>query len=346
MKKILFTTALAVIALTACTKSEPLDLPQSRAIGFGDPVLTRASTTLNVGQFNVVAFRGPVGATLVPAFTHVFTDQYSLANATDKYKKTGGADPTLWTGMYYYDGVHDYAFYGYAKTNQTTLAAPGNLAFVAEPEGVVATVGATPAGCKIVFTAGNDNQIDLVTMATGKVLLSGGQAANQAVVFKHALARVRFTAWTTVADVANNPIVITSIVLKAPLSKGEVTYANFGMDPGEETMTDCAAPAITYTLPLEAPAVTVFPILGETATTPATTSGEVFYLVPQTLSGADNLVVNYTVGGVAAPAKKFSLTNTLASGKSYNFNLKIDLNGITFNASLEDWTTPETDTNL
>ncbi len=309
MKKIFLMAAVAAVTLTSCSKSETIEQPDARAMRFSNTVVSKA-TALNTGEFTIYGYKNT---------TLKFTEVYDLVG--DHYKGSSSGLPATWTQMYYYDGINPYSFVGYAKTDATTTAPA--TAFVPNPSEATAT-----EGTKLAFVAGNNNQIDLVTMAVGPIA-PAVQTTSQVVTFQHALTRVRFTAYTTEVD-ALNPIVITNITLNVPQSQGEVTWANMGAG----TMTATGGSAVTI-IP------TGFQTsLSDDATTPATIADDVYYIVPQALS-ATALSVSYTVNGEAAAPKVFDLSGItpMASGKSYNFNIRIDPLKITFNAELEAWNT-------
>lgn len=326
MKNFFLMAAVAAATLTSCSKSETIEQPKARAIQFANTVVSRAATALNSGEFNIVGYRDLAGT---PTFVFESNEIYSLNY--DKYKRgnTGTAD--TWTGMYYYDGLSTYTFYGYAKTLGTTTydaIAPANTlatGFAADPANAVATLSAGSE--KITFTTPDNNNVDFVTMGMTVLPAAHSTAQDTVVTFMHALTRIRFTAFTDMPD-AQMPIAITGITFTTAKNAGEVTWSNMASGTMSATGSTPATFSITGS---NFPAA-----LTATAATPATTGNHVFYVVPQQLRDGD-LVVAYTIGGVAT-SKSFDLSSiTMASGQSYNFNIKINLNKITFNAELENW---------
>ncbi len=320
MKKIFLMVAVAAAMMTGCSKNETVEQPAGRAIQFSNTVVAKAASSLNAGQFNIFGYKNT---------TLEFTDIYNLY--TDFYKRgNASADPDDWRGMYYYDGVNPYSFYGYAKTNQTTFV-DTNTKPSAFDANVTVTAVTTAGSEKITFVTPNNNNTDLVTMAVGPIPVAL-QTQNYLVTFKHALTRVRFTAYSETVD-PDRDIVITGLTFKTATNTGEVAWAD--MANGEMTAVSGAEATFALSGNFQAK-------LDGTVLTPVTTTNDVFYVVPQALRNGD-LVVNYTVGGVP-DSKTFNLSTALAgapivlaSGQSYNFNIKINLNKITFDAQLEDW---------
>ncbi len=331
MKKIFLMAAVAAAVLSACSKSETTGQPEGRAMKFSNAVIARGATAADAGQFNIFGYKYVTATTSWDwAFDPAYATGGDIYNLNiDKYKRDGGATPAAWTGMYYYDGVSDYSFYGYADTKATTTTVA--TSFEASPTGVLVT-----PGTDIAFAAANNNQIDLVTMATG-TLAPAAQTQNKVIIFKHALSRVRFTAYTETVD-ALSPIVITGITFTADKNSGDVTWANMGAG----TMTNPGG----STFKIELTGAGVFQTaLDDDATTPATVADDVFYAIPQNLAGTGKLKVEWTVAGVPND-KEFNLTTNMVSGNSYNFNIKINLNQITFEAWLEEWAVPEVEVAL
>lgn len=315
MKKMCLLAAMAVVGMTSCTNDEVMEISEGRAISFENAVLKKGATALEAGTFNICAFKfaatGPHGA------TPEFTDLYTLG--TDKY----GASADK---MRYYDGVNSYWFYGYAKTNATTTTAA--TAFNATLTGTnTFTAAASP---KLAFTAVAGDE-DIVVMATGEKTIGTAQNPQMPITFFHALSRVRFTAKTDTYDSPVSQIKITGITFTTPKNACDIT--GFGPAKGNVSVVATGSTAGSYSI------TSNFQTELTTTVENAETTDKVFFVVPQDLS-ATSLKVDYTVGGVAK-TKTFDLTTpsqvTLVAGSSYNFEITINLNMITFNASLEDW---------
>ncbi len=310
MKKIIFWAIMGAAGMVSCTNNETLEISEGRAISFKNAVVTKAATALENGTFSIYAFKGTAG-THPSAMT--YTDVYTLA--TDKYGDS--ADK-----MYYYDGVNSYWFYGYAATNTITTTAA--TAFAANPTGVTFNVGTTPS---LDFNAAAGD-VDLVVMGTGEKTTGTQQNPQMPITFYHALSRVRFTAKTQTHEPTLSQIKITGITFTT--SKDACNVTGFGPAKSNVNVTATGSTAGSYVLTGN------FQTELTTTAQKVETTDKVFFVVPQQLS-ATSLIVNYTVGGVAR-AKTFDLSSlTLLAGSSYNFEIIINLNEITFNASLEDW---------
>ncbi len=308
----IFLAAMVAVCMTSCTNSEILDMSEGRAISFKNAVMTRASA-LESGTFNICAFKAAAGGSHTG--TALFEDVYTLG--TDKY----GASADK---MYYYDGVNSYWFYGYAKTNATTTTAA--TGFVKDPAGTTFTVAAAPS---IVFNATTGGNIDLVVMATGEKTVGTAQNSQMPITFYHALSRVRFTAKTTTYD-EDLPIKITGITFTTP--QDACTVTGFGPAKANLTVTATGSTTKTYSITSD------FQDNLTTTAVEVNTTDQVFFVVPQNIQ-TGVLKVKYKVNdSVTEFEKTITLPNLgLLAGNSYNFELTINLNEITFNASLEDW---------
>ncbi len=304
----IFGAAMVAVVMTSCTNSEILDMSEGRAISFKNTVMTRATTPLTGnGTFNINAYKA--ASSVAHGATVEFSDIYNLA--TDKYTDVP---------MYYYDGINSYWFYGYAKTNVTTAAVATAL-----DAGVTATYTSalTPT---LAFTA--PGNVDLVVMATGEKAIGTAQNPQMNIVFYHALSRVRFTAKTQTYEPTKSKIVVTDITFTTP--KNACTINKFDQP---STLAHVVASGSTGTYAISSGFQTEVTATSATVEASANTA---FFVVPQQLS-ATSLIVGYTVGGVTR-SKTFDLSGlTLYPGKSYNFEIIINLNEITFNATLEEW---------
>ncbi len=293
----------AILAFASCTQNEELEMAAGRAIKFQNSAVTKAvSTVTNGSKFMVAAYKG----TAAP------TDASTKAFAASEYIT---ASTYGFTSAKYYDGISSYWFYGYAQATGSTLDVTGDE-----------TAYSDISGPFITFTTPETANVDIVTMTTGEVTTSN-QGSAQAITFKHALSRVRFTAKKISNDLG--AIAITKIELKTGTNKGTIVTAGFA----DGSMTAGTAAATTYTIDSN--------LLDEVTTTAAnaSTTDQKLYLVPQTL-GANALVVTYSIGSSTGLTKTFNLNDTiLASGTAYNFEFTIGGNTITFTTSLEDWGT-------
>lgn len=289
MKKMTLLAAMAVVAMTSCTKTENVDNAPQHAIKFENNHFTKAEAT---GSFNILTFKGETGK--VYDGTAIKTDTYSTANGF------AGGDQ-------YYDGVNAYGFLAYGDFAAGALA--------------VTTEDAALSGTDITFTATTGKE-DLVT-ANMEVALAD-QNASVALPFKHALTKVRFTAVKNPANLANK-IVITGLQFKTDKS---VTI----VDLKTGTVGEASGEAKTYEIASD------FQTEVTGSATDVATTGNVFYVVPQTLATEASIVVNYTVDGVAA-TKTIDLATVLTQNMSVNYLITISLNKIDLSADVAGWET-------
>ena len=208
MKKLFFFALTGVAAILAgCTKTETVEIPDSRAINFsgayiGNAVETRAQdnadiTTDNIENFIVYGWYDETGDNTNTAFDGVTVTKSSDGNWTY-------TDPRYWIdGM-----IYNFAAY--------SPALPQDAAAQADPtNSAISFTG---------FVSDKENQNDLIFAqakpTTGtKVKFS----------FAHALSKVRFTFENGIGDVK---LVIEEIAFHGVKSKGDYTYANGAMSWG------------------------------------------------------------------------------------------------------------------
>lgn len=209
MKKLFFFALTGVAAILAgCTKTETVEIPDSRAIDFsgayiGNAVETRAQdnadiTTANIDNFIVYGWYDETGDNTNTAFDGVTVTKVSDGNWTY-------TDPRYWI-----DGM-TYNFAAYSP---------------ALPQG--AAVQADPTNSAISFTgfvSNKENQNDLI-FAQAKAPTVGDKVKFS---FAHALSKVRFTFENGIGDVK---LVIEEIAFHGVKSKGDYTYANDAMSWG------------------------------------------------------------------------------------------------------------------
>lgn len=209
MKKLFFfaLTGVAVI-LAGCTKTETVEIPDSRAIDFsgayiGNAVETRAQDNANITTANIDNF-----------IVYGWYDENSANTNTafDGVTVTKGSDGS-WTYTdlrYWIDGM-TYNFAAYSP---------------ALPQGAAAQADPTNSAISFTgFVSDKENQNDLIfaqakePAAENKVKFS----------FTHALSKVHFTFENGIGDVK---LVIEEIAFHGVKSKGDYTYANGAMSWG------------------------------------------------------------------------------------------------------------------
>ncbi len=210
--------SLAILAFTACTQNEDIEMAAGRAISFQQAAMTKAETQVAEGSFMVAGYKGTTALG-----TKVF--------AAEEYDVTDGFDAPK-----YYDGVNVYWFYGYAE-------ATGDDELAIIEDDIVYSEGSGP---NIVFTTPETANVDLVTMATGSVGLSA-QDESLDITFKHALSRVRFSAIKQHDGMA---VVIKSVEISVPNNVLTIPYTNFGnADNGSSgTASSLGETPYTYTI--------------------------------------------------------------------------------------------------
>lgn len=209
MKKLFFFTLAGVAAiLSSCTKTETVEIPDSRAINFsgayiGNAVETRAQdnadiTTDNIENFIVYGWYDETGDNTNTAFDGVTVRKSSDGNWTY-------TDPRYWiNGM-----IYNFAAY--------SPALPQDAAAQADPtNSAISFTG---------FVSDKENQNDLI-FAQVKAPTAGNKVKFS---FTHALSKVHFTFENGIGDVK---LVIEDIAFHGVKSKGNYTYTNGAMSWG------------------------------------------------------------------------------------------------------------------
>ena len=209
MKKLFFFALTGVAAILAgCTKTETVEIPDSRAIDFsgayiGNAVETKAQdnaniTTANIDNFIVYGWYNETGTNANTAF--------------DGVTVTKGSDGS-WTYTdlrYWIDGM-TYNFAAYSP---------------ALPQGAAAQADPTNSAISFTgFVSDKENQNDLI-FAQAKAPTFGTKVKFS---FTHALSKVHFTFENGIGDVK---LVIEDIAFHGVKSKGNYTYTNGAMSWG------------------------------------------------------------------------------------------------------------------
>ena len=209
MKKLFFFALTGVAAILAgCTKTETVEIPDSRAIDFsgayiGNAVETRAQdnadiTTDNIENFIVYGWYDETGDNTNTAFDGVTVTKGSDGNWTY-------TDPRYWIdGM-----IYNFAAYSPAL-----------------PQGAAAQADPTNSAISFTgFVSDKENQNDLI-FAQVKAPTAGTKVKFS---FTHALSKVHFTFENGIGDVK---LVIEDIAFHGVKSKGNYTYTNGAMSWG------------------------------------------------------------------------------------------------------------------
>lgn len=194
MKKSIYLLGMAVAALSSCSQSDVVEMPESRAIGFSSFV-----------NNNVRDVQEEASGTLSGAF-YVFT-RYGGNNENNFTSTAHNNEPS--TAIHYWTASQDYRFGAY-KNGTTKLA---NAEFTpAASASVLKFPGYTP-----------DDQNDLIA-AFGEATTSADVTGQGKVGldFKHLLSQVKFTFTTDATAVYN--LTISEVKITNAISKSTCTY--------------------------------------------------------------------------------------------------------------------------
>lgn len=213
MKKTLWMLGVAVAALTSCTESDVLDVPESRVIGF-DPFVdtqTRAITDMGrktMNMFWAFGYKKPSGEG-----SYNTAQEANIVFKNDLVSGVIGETTTIWTcsRAEYWSTNSDYRFAAYSDGNEkieTTNAVTYN-----------------PNTDILTFTdyVANDHK-DLVAAISDVRevgnMLDGNAVSSVSLIFKHMLSKVQFSFTST----ANVTIKISELKIDA-VNKGTGTLA-------------------------------------------------------------------------------------------------------------------------
>ena len=223
MKKTLWMLGVAVAALTSCTESEVLDVPESRVIGFESHVdnQTRVVSDLGSGtmvKFWVFGFKMETGDS---EFGEHGTEAEVFCNVPVKRDQAVSTSPWGYENVEhtkYWSKNHTYRFAAYANGTES-LTAPTVVSY--DPDEDIITFTNYVAGDKdLVATISGDREIG--------ASIDGDDIAAVPFTFKHMLSKVQFSFTST----ANVTIEITNLRIDA-INKGTGTYEYNTTNPTE-----------------------------------------------------------------------------------------------------------------
>ena len=309
MKKLFFFALTGVAAILAsCTKTETVEIPDSRAINFsgayiGNAVETRAQDNPeNITDASITEF------IVYGGYNGTMTDVFDAESVTG----TSGGSWTYTNTEYWVDG-ETYNFAAYAPAAVSSVA-------------TVAANNANKALSFTNFTSNASNQNDLLyahkTVPTVNPSTQGEVTFN----FDHALSKIHFT-FTNAID---GKLTIEGFKFYGMNSQGDYTYNTSAMEWGNiDTPIEGTAP-FTAT-------VSEIAAVGGTAT-----AGD-FLVIPQNVT-ASAMTVTFTAtftnnsGDEVLTDKPVTATlpeATWAPGQCYNYNLNITMNVIDPDGSLK-----------
>lgn len=294
MKKSIYLLGMAVAALSSCSQSDVVEMPESRAIGF--------STFVNNNVRNV---QEEASGTLSGAF-YVFTRH----GATGQNSFTSTAhnnEPS--TAIHYWTASQDYRFGAY-KNGTTKLDAEF-------------TPAASSSVLKFPDYTPND-QNDLIAAfgeaTTGTDVIGQGKVG---LTFSHLLSQVKFT-FTTDATAAYN-LTISDVKITNAISKSTCTYtANTPKNTiGWESTTDVEKNGYAYEDFNEGKAISI-----------ETSASQSKLVIPQSGTDQIKVTFKAKVdgAGITTEAKDFegylayaTGSNTWNPGFRYNYSVKINV---------------------
>lgn len=340
MKTKLWMLGMAVAALTSCTQSEVVDVPESKAIGFNSFVNNQTRAVVDITKSNMNKFWLFGYRKTSESDTFITTGESEIYNNVQiDGTTTGGV--TTWN----YNDPNDVKYW--IKSSTYRFAAYNNGGNNITADGAV---GYNPNDDVITFTNYQVDGKDLVATISGDRTTSdpivAGETSPVMLNFYHMLSKIRFS-FTSSANVT----------LK--ITKLEVTAATQGTGTYTYNSTDPTSPTIAWT-----PSNASTGKYSSTATlTPTTTEAvETFYVIPQsnqsvvatftlTSSDADGHIIE-TKSMTVNLATESLHNNTWLPGYLYNYVavLGTDFNQtpITFTVnSVANWTgASDTGTNI
>ena len=304
MKKLFFFALAGVAAILAgCTKTETVEIPDSRAINFsgayiGNAVETKAQTNPeNITDASITEF------IVYGGYNGTMTDVFNAESVTG----TSGGSWTYTNTEYWVDGeTYDFAAYAPATVSS------------------VATVAADAANNALSFTDFTSNaasQNDLLYATANVPTVTAASQGPVTFNFSHALSKIRFT-FTNAID-------------------GKLTIENFkfyGMDSkGNYAYTTSAMAWNNTGTPIDAQAPFTATVSEIAAVNGTATAGD-FLVIPQAVPAA-TMTVTFTAtltnnsGDEIVTDAQVEATLPLLSagwtaGQCYNYNLEITMEAI------------------
>lgn len=318
MKKSLLMLGAAVVALSSCTQSEVLDVPESRAINFNAFVNNNTRT--------------------VTAITKLTTDFYVIGYHT----KTSGGDwvsPSpafqneLASTLYFWQPEDTYRFGAYADGSNGKI---DNAKFDASTS-TLTFKGYTPNDTKDLVAAVSGDE-------TGVLSGSEGNYSHNPVSlsFKHMLSQVKFTISTEAAKVYQ--LTISDLSINA-INKGDGTYTAAGASWDVSSFTESTG--YSYTA-----------LANDGVISKDVPTSDVKLVLPQSNDGLEvtfkATIAGEKPSGQTTYEKKFTATLTFDNegkvwkpGYCYNYTAKVnienivdkpeDLVKIEFTPTVEEW---------
>lgn len=309
MKKLFFFALTGVAAILAgCTKTETVEIPDSRAINFsgayiGNAVETRAQDNPeNITDASITEF------IVYGGYNGTMTDVFNAESVTG----TAGGDWSYTNLKYWVDGK-SYNFAAYAP-------ATVSLAATVAPDATNKALSFTN------FTSDASTQNDLLYATAEALNVTAASQGAVAFNFSHALSKIRFT-FTNAID---GKLTIEGFKFYGMNSQGDYTYNASAMKwddintPIEETapftatVSDIAAVDGTAT-------AGDFLVIPQNVTASAMT---VTFIATLTNNSGDEIVINKEVPATL-PAGEW------VSGQCYNYNLEITMEVLDPNQELK-----------
>lgn len=301
MKKLFFFALTGVAAILAgCTKTETVEIPDSRAIDFsgayiGNAVETRTQQNPeNITDASITEF------IVYGGYNGTMTDVFNGESVTG----TSGGSWTYTNTEYWVDGkTYDFAAYAPAAVSSTVAADNANKALSFTN-----------------FTSNADNQNDLlyahVTVPTVNPSTQGAVMFN----FEHALSKIRFT----LTNAIDGKLTIDNFKVYGMNSQGDYTYQT-----GSSMGWDNVGTPIESTAPFTS-------TIAEMAEVNASSSSGDYLVIPQGVE-ASKVTVTFEAkftnnnGDVLIPNKLVTAyipEGTWVPGQCYNYNLNITMDVI------------------
>lgn len=303
MKKLFFFTLAGVAAiLSSCTKTETVEIPDSRAINFsgayiGNAVETKQDNPENITDASITEF------IVYGGYNGTMTDVFNAESVTG----TSGGSWTYTNTEYWVDG-ETYDFAAYAPAIDETVAK-------------VAADDVNKALSFTDFTSDASNQNDLLY---AHVNVQTVNAANQGPVtfnFKHALSKVRFTFTNSI----DGSLLIEDFKFYGMNSKGNYAYDSNSSSMGWDNVDI----QVGSTAPFTSTAQEIAAVNGTAKT------GD-FLVIPQGITASAMTVTfnaTFTNNSGDQPIPKKLVTAYLPAGtwdpgQCYNYNLNITMDVI------------------
>lgn len=301
MKKLFFFALTGVAAiLSSCTKTETVEIPDSRAINFsgayiGNAVETRAQENPeNITDASITEF------IVYGGYNGTMTDVFNKESVTG----TSGGEWTYANTEYWVDGkTYDFAAYAPAAVSS------------------VATVAAEDANKALSFTDFTSNASSQNDLLYAHVNVPTVDASTQGAVtfnFSHALSKIRFT----LTNAIDGKLTIENFNVYGMNSQGDYTYQTGSSRMGWSN----------FDTPVESTAPFTSTIAEMAAVSTSSSSGD-YLVIPQSVEASKVTVTfeaTFTNNNDEELISNQPVTATLpvgswAPGQCYNYNLNITM---------------------